>query len=171
MDLLNRQVPHEFNLYAFWGESSGSVRGSSSSSKCTHIRNPCIRIAQCILACWFFAWDDSLNVLRLSELYFLSYMLDGVQIDPGSFFARQLCSPVVSTKGRIVIGGIDYYWGIKPKPEDRVSESEGLDQAAFEFMNFCKVEAGRLRWIYPMDWFLLLSNVDRTTYLLWANLY
>ena len=33
-------------------------------------------------------------------------MLDGVQLDQGPFLAGQLHSAVVSTKGRIVIGGI-----------------------------------------------------------------
>jgi len=85
MDLSNRQVPYEFNPNAFWSELSGSVRYSTSSSKCTHIRNPCIRVAQRILACSLFAQDDSMNVPRLSKLYFLSCMLDDVQLDPGSF--------------------------------------------------------------------------------------
>ena len=38
MDLSNYQVPCEFNPNAFWGEPSGSVRYSTSSSKCTYIR-------------------------------------------------------------------------------------------------------------------------------------
>ena len=59
MDLSNSQVPREFNPNAFWGELSGSVRYSSSLSRCTHIRNPCIRAAQSILACSLFAQDDS----------------------------------------------------------------------------------------------------------------
>ena len=42
---------------------------------------------------------------------------------------------------------------------------------AFEIMNFCKVEAGRLCWIYPRDWRLPLPNVDRTTLLHRGNLY
>jgi len=48
-------------------------------------------------------------------------MLDGVQLDPGSFLARQLQSPAVSTKGKIVIGGIITtiirFLGVKPNPE------------------------------------------------------
>jgi len=55
MDLPNRQVPQEFNPNAFLGELSGSIRYSTSSYKCTHIRNPYIWVAQCILACCFFA--------------------------------------------------------------------------------------------------------------------
>ena len=77
-----------------------------------------------ILACSLFAWDDSLNVLRLSKLYFLSCMLDGVQLDPGSFLTRQLHSAVVSTKGRIVTGGtvttIARFLGVKPNLEHRI---------------------------------------------------
>jgi len=37
-------------------------------------------------------------------------------------------------------------------------------------MNFCKVEAGRCRWIYQGDRFLLLSKVNGTTLLHQANL-
>jgi len=85
MDLLNWRVPREFIPNPFWGELSGSVRYNTSSSKCTHIRNPCIRVAQRIQAYCFFARDDSLNVSRLSELYFLSCMLSSVQLGPGSF--------------------------------------------------------------------------------------
>jgi len=128
MDLTHRRVPREFNPNAFWGELSRSFRYSTSSSRCTHIRNPFIRVVQRILACSLFTRDNSLNVPRLSDLYFLSYMLDGDQLDPSSFLTRQLHSAVVSTKGRIVIGGIvttiARLLGIEPNPEDRVSEFE-----------------------------------------------
>ena len=163
MDLLHYQVPDKFNPNAFWGELSGSVRHSTSSSKCTHI-----------LACSLFARDDNLNVSGLSELYFLSCILDGDQLVPGSFLARQLHSAAVSTKGRIVIDGIvttiARFLGVDPNAEDRVSESEWLDQAAFEIMNFSKAEAGRLCWIYPEDRLVPVFNVDQTTLLHWANL-
>jgi len=169
MDVPNWQVPWEFNPNAFLGKLSGNVRYSTSSSKCTHIRNPCIRVALCILACCFFAWGDSLNVQRLSELYFLSYMLDGVQLDLSSFLARKLYSDAISTKGRIVIGGIVTtiagYLGIDPNPEDRVFGFERLDR------DFCKVNARCLCWIYPGDLLFPLSSVDQTTLLHWANLY
>jgi len=46
-----------------------------------------------------------------------------------------------------------------------------LNQAGFKIMNFCKVEAGRLCWIYPGDWLLPLPNVDHTTLLHRGNLY
>jgi len=89
--------------------------------------------------------------------------------------ARQLYSAAVITKGRTVICGIiitiTRFLGVKPNPDDRVSGSERLDRAAFELMNFCKVEAGRLCWIYPDDRLLLFSNIDRTTLLHQANLY
>jgi len=68
MDILSCQVPGEFNPNVFCGEHSGSVRYSTSLSKCTHIRNPCIRVAQHVLPCSLFARDDSLNDPRLSEL-------------------------------------------------------------------------------------------------------
>ena len=100
-----------------------------------HITNPCIRVAQRLLACSLFARNDSLNVLRLSELYFLSYMLDGVPLDRASFLTRQLHSAAISTKGRIVIDKIvttiAIFLGIEPNPEDRVFGSERLDQVAF----------------------------------------
>jgi len=57
-----------------------------------------MRVAHHILACSLFARDDSLNVPRLSELYFLSCMPDAVPLDPSSFLARQLHSAAVSTK-------------------------------------------------------------------------
>jgi len=82
----------------------------------------------------------------------------------GSFLAKHLYSAAVSTKGRIVIGEIvttiARFLGIEPNPDDRVSGSELLDQAAFEIMSFCKAEAGRLCWIYPGDRLLPLPNVD-----------
>ena len=96
--------PANLTPNAFWGEFLGSIRYSTSSSKYTYIRNLCVRVPQRIFSCSLFARDDNLNVPRFSELYFLSYVLDGVQLEPGSFLARQLHS-AVSTKGRIVIGG------------------------------------------------------------------
>jgi len=102
-------------------------------------------------------------------------MLDAMPLDPGSFLARQLHSAAVSTKGRIVIGGIvttiARFLVIEPNPEDRVSSSEQLDPTAFEIMNFCKAEAGRLCWIYPRDQLLPPPNVDRTNLPHRANLY
>ena len=70
------------------------------------MRNPCIRVAQCILACCFFARDDSLNFPRLSELYYLPCMLDGVQLEPSLFLARLLYNAAVSNSDRTVISGI-----------------------------------------------------------------
>ena len=116
-----------------------------------------------------------MNVLRLSELYFLSCMLDGVQLDPCSFLPRQLHSATVNTKGRIVTGSIvttiARFLGVEPNLEDRVFRSKRLDQASFEIMNFCKIEAGCLCWIYYGDQLLPLLNVDQTTLLHLANLY
>ena len=55
-------------------------------------------------------------------------MLDGVQIDPGAFLARQLYDAAVSTKGRIIIGAvittIARFLSVEPNPDDRVSGSE-----------------------------------------------
>jgi len=97
----------------------------------------------------------------------MSCMVDGVQLNPGSFLARQFHSATVSTKCRMVIGGIittiARFLGVEAYLVDRVSGSEWLDQAAFEIMNFCKVEAHRLCWIYPRDGLLPLPNVDRPT--------
>ena len=121
MDLSRLQVPRKLNPNAFLGELSGTIRYITSSSKRTHIRDPCIRVAHCILACSLFARNDSLNVPRLFELYFLPYMLNGDQLDPGSFLARKLHSGTVSIKGRIVIGGIittiAKFLGVEPNPE------------------------------------------------------
>ena len=58
------------------------------------------------MALGIFARDDSVSDPRLSEMYFLSCMLEGERIDPGSFLAHQLYSAATSTKGRIVTGGI-----------------------------------------------------------------
>jgi len=69
-----------------------------------------------------------MNVSRLFELYFLSYILDGDQLDPGSFLARQVHSVPVSTIGRIVVGEITTtiprFLGVEPNPENRVFRSE-----------------------------------------------
>jgi len=58
-------------------------------------------------------------------------MLDGVQLNPGSFLSRQLHSSTVSTKSGIVIGGvvitIANFLGVEPNPKDRVSGSKRLD--------------------------------------------
>jgi len=130
-DLSSQQVPRKFNPNAFWGEVSGSVRYNTSLSKCTYIRNPYIRVAQHILACSLFARYDSLNVPRSSKLYFLPCMLDEVQLDPGSFLAKQLYSAAVGTKGRIVIGEIvttiARFLGVEPSPRDIVFGSEQLN--------------------------------------------
>jgi len=82
-------------------------------------------------------------------------MLNGDSIDPGAFLACQLYRAAVSTKGKIVIGGritsIVRFLGIESNSEDRVSESEWLDKASFVLMSFCKIETGRMCWIYLRD--------------------
>ena len=93
------------------------------------------------MALEIFARDNSLNVPRLIEMYFLSCMLQGERLDPASFLARQLYSAATNTKGRIVIGGIIIsiarILGIEPKCDDGVSGFERLDKSAFELMGFC----------------------------------
>ena len=82
-------------------------------------------------------------------------MLNGVLLEPGSFVARRLHSAAVSTRSRIVIGGIvttiARFLGVKPNPKDRIYGFEQLDQAVFETINFCKGEAGHLCWSYHRD--------------------
>ena len=104
LDVTLRKVPRQFNPNALWGEIVENYNYSTSSCKCTQIRNPCIRVAQHIMALGIFARDDSVNVPQLSEMYFLSCMPQGERLKPGSFLARQLYSAATSTKGRIVIG-------------------------------------------------------------------
>ena len=77
MDLPYRYAPKEFDLNAFSHELSGDYQCDTSNSKGTAIRNPSICVAQCLLACVLFAQEESINVPRLSELYFLYSMLEG----------------------------------------------------------------------------------------------
>jgi len=151
----------------FGGRFQENYGYSTSSCKAAFIGNLCIQVAQWILAFGLFARDDSMNNPRLSELYFLFYMLKGVRIDPGSFLAQQLHSVANNTKGRITIGGIitsiARFLGVEPRDDDKVHRSDGLDKATFELLGFCKVEAGKLCWIYPGDRLMPLPNVARTT--------
>ena len=73
-----------------FGVNFQAVLGTAPVCQNVHILGtPALdRVAQHILACSLLARDDSLNVPRLSKLYFLSCMLDGDQLDPGSFLAR-----------------------------------------------------------------------------------
>ena len=93
-------------------------------------------MAQRVLSCGVFARDDSLNVPRLSKLYFLSRMMNGDRIELGSFLARQLYSATTSTTRRTIIGCLTTTTarslGVEPNPKDQVSGSERLDKAAFE---------------------------------------
>jgi len=60
---------------------------------------------------------------------------------------------------------------IKLNPDDRVPSFERLNIAAFEQMEFCKIEAEHVYWIYPRNHLMPLLNVNRTTLLNRANLY
>jgi len=85
-----------------------------------------------------------------------------------------LYSAAISTEGRVVIGGIittiASFLGVEPNLENQVSGFKRLNQVPFELMNFCKIEARRLYWIYHRDRLLPLSNIDRTTLLHRGNL-
>ena len=103
----------------FWGEISRSFNYNTSLYKCIFIKNPCIRVAQCIFVFGLFARDDSINVSQLSELYFMSCMMNGIRIDPEPFLGRQLFSVATSTKGRIVIRAvIKQFLGIESNLND-----------------------------------------------------
>jgi len=67
LDLPYRYVTKEFNTTAFCHEISWDYRYDMSNSKGIIIRNPCIRVAQRLLACGLFARGGSMNVPRLFE--------------------------------------------------------------------------------------------------------
>ena len=98
-DVTMRKVPRQFNLNAFWFEIMGNYNYYTSSCKCTQIRNPCMRVAQRIMALGNFARDNSVNVPRLTEMYFLSCIIKGEHLNLESFLARPLYSAATSTKG------------------------------------------------------------------------
>ena len=101
-------------------------------------------------------------------------MLQGKRLDPRSFLSCQLSNAVTSTKRRIVIAGIIAsivkFLGIESNPNDRVSGFERLYKVAFELMGFCRIEAGRLCWIYPGDQLMPLPNIERPTLRYYQNL-
>jgi len=83
-----------------------------------------------VLSFGVFIEDDRLNVPRLSEQYFMSSMVNGDWIHPGSFVVHQLYSATTSTTGRVVIGGlitsIAYPLGVKHNLEDRLLDQSSL---------------------------------------------
>jgi len=62
LDVSMRKVPRQINSNAFWLFIARDYNYNTSSCKCTHIRNPCIRVAQRIMALRIFARDDSVNI-------------------------------------------------------------------------------------------------------------
>jgi len=99
-------------------------------------------MAQHFLAYGLFVREDSLNVPRMSELYFLYSMLEGDPIDLGSFLVNQLRSVATSSIHNIVNGAfitpIAGLVVVEPNPDDIVTCSKRLNLAAFEHMKFCK---------------------------------
>ena len=67
-DLPYHHVPEEFSPNAFWYELSGDYRYDTTNSKGMVNRNPCIRVAQWLLACSLFVKEDSLMCLACFEL-------------------------------------------------------------------------------------------------------
>jgi len=55
LDLNQQHVLGEFNHNAFWYTLTSNYHYDASHSKGTIIRNPCIRVAQHVLACGLFA--------------------------------------------------------------------------------------------------------------------
>ena len=89
---------------------------------------------------------------HLSELYFLYHMLEGDRIDPRSFLVNLSYSVATSSAHRIVIRGlitpITRLVAAESNLDDRVIGSKVLNLAAFEQIKFCKVDGGRICWIY-----------------------
>jgi len=80
LDLDGRHVLRQFNRNTFWYTLIGNYQYDAGHSKGTIIGNPCIEVAQRVLARGLFAQENSLNMPRPSELYFLHSMLEGTQI-------------------------------------------------------------------------------------------
>ena len=100
-------------------------------------------MAQWLLACGLFAREDSLNVPRLLELYFLYRMLEGDRTGLGQFLVNQLYSATTIFAHRDVtmslITPIARLFGVELNPDDRVTSSERLNLATFEQMKFCQL--------------------------------
>ena len=62
MDLPYFHVPKEFNPNVFWHELSRDHRYDTNNFKGTIIQNPCILVAQRLLACGLFTREDSINM-------------------------------------------------------------------------------------------------------------
>jgi len=84
MDLLNRQVPRKFNRMQFGVNFLGAL-GTTLVHQSAYILETLALEWLNVFSYSFFPRENSLSVPRLSELYFLSCILDGVQLDPSSF--------------------------------------------------------------------------------------
>ena len=170
MDLSYLHVPKEFNSNTFWYEISGNYRYDTSNEG-TVIQNPGIHVGQSLLACVLFDMEDSLNVSRLLELYFLCSMLEG----DWSFLVNQLYSAATTSAHRIVIRDLNTsiakFVGAQSILNDRLEGSERFNLVAFEQIKFCKVDGRRICWIYRGNRLTPLPNVDCTCLLNLANLY
>ena len=103
MDLPCRHVRKEFNPNTFWHDLSRDYRYDTSNSKGTTIRNPYIRIAQRLLAYDLFAREDTLNVPRLFDLYFLyssSKVTDLTLVHP--WLISYIVQPLVPHRGLLL---------------------------------------------------------------------
>jgi len=76
-----------FSPNAIWYEITEDYLYDSSTANDIVIKNPCIRMAQRLLAYGIFAREDSLNTPYQSKLHFLSSMMNGDRINPGSLLA------------------------------------------------------------------------------------
>jgi len=132
-------------------------------------------VTQRLLACGLFAREDSLNVPRLFELYFLYSIPEGDRIDPESFLVNRLYNAATSSAHKIAIGGpiipIARLVGVEPNPNDRVVGSERLNLTAFEQMKFYTADNGHICWIYLGNWLIHHPNVDRSSLLNRTNIY
>jgi len=102
-------------------------------------------------------------------------MLEASWIDPWPFLVNQLYSAATNCVYRIVIGGLITPFAtlvsVEMNTDDRVAGLERLNLAGFEQTKLCRVDGGRICWIYPGNWLMPLPNVERTSLLNRVNLY
>jgi len=174
-----RKVPDSFRASFFWSNISDQYPNQyrPSTSKATHIQNPCFRYAQRILSSGLFGRDDSANVARESELYFLSSMYHAHLVDVGAHMARHFHAVANRTSGGIAIGGLltplAMAFGFDPAQHehDRVTGPERLDFHALEMMHMCRHVGETYMWHYPNKVYFPLPNTDRTSLQNPANLH
>ncbi|KAJ1394281.1 hypothetical protein SESBI_34384 [Sesbania bispinosa] len=121
----------DFSAHSFWYDITRQLDYDASNAKASSIQNPCFRYVHRIIAHTIFGRGDSASTVRRPELFIFWSMLNGCNVDIGSYLARHFEKVGKAGAGELVLGGlitpIAHYFNIDLSADKKIHGNSRFD--------------------------------------------